>query len=284
VHVRRFKWREIFNNAYWESKRNLVASFFVINLFGPIMALPLIGRLFMPKRWFEAMGAMRRTLVPPVETELTVNHGEYPQVHDHGHGAGEPDTRPIGFTDSEQADRVEALLRNVGLTHGFSRLVVWAGHGSQSENNPHEGAHDCGACGGKHGGPNGRAFAAMANRPAVRALLRERGIDIPDDSWFIGAQHNTAHDGMTFRAPTAMTGRSFTPISTRHARVQRRNAAAVSRRRPKTPRRRGRCGMSKTAHSIFRRSARNGGMRPTRWRWSDGVPLPSGCSWIVVPS
>jgi len=198
VHVRRSKWREVFNNAYWESKRNLVASFFVINLFGPIMALPLIGRIFMPKRWFGVMNAVRATLVPPVETELTITRGEYPQVHDHGHGAGEPDTRPIGFTDIEQADRVEALLRNIGLTYGFSRLVIWAGHGSQSENNPHEGAHDCGACGGKHGGPNGRAFAAMANRPAVRALLRERGIDVPDDTWFIGAQHNTAHDGMSY--------------------------------------------------------------------------------------
>jgi len=197
-HVRRFKWRDVFNNAYWESKRNLVASFFLTNLFGPIMALPLIGRIFMPKRWFGAMAAVRGALVPPVATELTVTRGEYPQVHDHGHGAGEPDTRPIGFTDSEQADRVEALLRNIGLTYGFSRLVIWAGHGSQSENNPHEGAHDCGACGGKHGGPNGRAFAAMANRPAVRALLRERGIDIPDDIWFIGAQHNTAHDGMSY--------------------------------------------------------------------------------------
>ena len=48
--------------------------------------------------------------------------------------------------------------------------------------------HDCGACGGKHGGPNARALAAMANKPEVRFALRERGIDIPGDTYFIGAR------------------------------------------------------------------------------------------------
>jgi hypothetical protein len=34
----------------------------------------------------------------------------------------------------------------------------------------------------------------MANRPAVRRRLAERGIDIPDDAWFIPALHNTTTD------------------------------------------------------------------------------------------
>ena len=34
----------------------------------------------------------------------------------------------------------------------------------------------------------------MANRPEVRVRLRERGIDIPDDTWFVGGYHDTCSD------------------------------------------------------------------------------------------
>ena len=34
----------------------------------------------------------------------------------------------------------------------------------------------------------------MANVPAVRELLRERGIAIPEDTWFIGGYHDTCND------------------------------------------------------------------------------------------
>ncbi len=38
----------------------------------------------------------------------------------------------------------------------------------------------------------------MANRPAVRALLAERGIQVPADTWFVGAEHNTCDELITF--------------------------------------------------------------------------------------
>ena len=175
-------WEEVFHNTYWEIKRNAVSAFFLTQLTGLVQAVPLIGRVLAPRGWTELAGATRRRLVPLPPTLLTLDR----------------DDGGRGFETVEQADRVEAVLRNIGMTHHFARLVVFCGHGSISVNNPHESAHDCGACGGKHGGPNGRAFAALANRSAVRALLREHGIDIPEDTHFVGGIHNTASDQVDF--------------------------------------------------------------------------------------
>jgi uncharacterized protein YbcC (UPF0753/DUF2309 family) len=100
----------------------------------------------------------------------------------------------IGFSLDEQVMFVSQALHAIGLTRNFSRFVLVVGHGSQSENNPYESALDCGACGGNLGLYNARIFANMANKPAVRQRLREQGIDIPDDAWFVPALHNTTTD------------------------------------------------------------------------------------------
>ncbi len=104
----------------------------------------------------------------------------------------------LGFSFDEMADRVGGLLRNIGLTQHFAPLVVIVAHGSSSVNNPHFAAYDCGACSGKPGAPNARAFAWMANHAAVRAILLERGIAIPDGTRFIAALHNTSRDEITY--------------------------------------------------------------------------------------
>lgn len=104
----------------------------------------------------------------------------------------------IGFTVEEMATRVENLLRGIGLVKDFAPLVYAIAHGSSSANNPHHGAHDCGACSGRPGSVNARVFSFMANHAGVRLRLREKGINIPDSTRFIGALHDTAADQIEF--------------------------------------------------------------------------------------
>jgi hypothetical protein len=103
----------------------------------------------------------------------------------------------LGFTVEEMAFIVRNLLEETGLLASLAPMVLVVGHGSSSLNNPHESAHDCGACGGGRGGPNARAFAQMANHPRVRELLRGQGLVIPESTIFLGAYHDTCDDRVT---------------------------------------------------------------------------------------
>jgi len=98
----------------------------------------------------------------------------------------------------EMADIVRRVLEDIGIRDHLSPLVLVIGHGSISLNNPHESAHDCGACGGGRGGPNARAFSQMANDPRVRQLLAAEGAAIDASTWFVGAQRNTCNNVVTF--------------------------------------------------------------------------------------
>ena len=84
-----------------------------------------------------------------------------------------------GIDASRQADMAEGMLRNLGLTKDFAKLVVFCGHASQTENNPLAAGLDCGACGGHSGEPNARFAALLLNQPHIREALAARGIEIP---------------------------------------------------------------------------------------------------------
>lgn len=86
------------------------------------------------------------------------------------------------------------VLRGMGLTGKFARLVLLVGHGSQNRNNPQGAGLDCGACCGQTGEVNARALAGLLNSEAVREQLRASGIDIPATTRFVAGLHNTTTD------------------------------------------------------------------------------------------
>jgi uncharacterized protein len=104
----------------------------------------------------------------------------------------------VGYTIPEMAEVVEPLLKGIGLINNFSSLIYLMAHGSSSANNPHHGAHDCGACSGRPGSVNARVFAFMANHVEVRAILTKNGLDIPVGTQFLGGMHDTASDEIAF--------------------------------------------------------------------------------------
>ncbi|MFI3190006.1 hypothetical protein BCS42_07275 [Crenothrix sp. D3] len=170
------------------SRNNPLLAHPVIDLFAPITLIGLLGKTLRPKAQQQLVASITNKVSPPVATQLHFTSDS--------DTIATPEKPKLGFTDSEQADRVTNLLRVMGLTNVFAPLVVLFGHGSISQNNPHRAAYDCGACSGRHGGPNARVFAAMANRPEIRKQLAERGITIPADTWFIGAEHNTCNEAI----------------------------------------------------------------------------------------
>ena len=141
--------------------------------------------------WAAAPLAAAKTLAPALST------GIRRRLRD----AVAPEAQTIIDTDAmshdEQVLFAQVALTTMGLTRGFGRIVVMCAHGSTTENNPYQASLDCGACGGQAGAPNARTAVAILNRAPVRAGLREVGIDIPADTWFVAAQHDTAVDRVT---------------------------------------------------------------------------------------
>ncbi|MGE0495472.1 MAG: putative inorganic carbon transporter subunit DabA [Vulcanimicrobiota bacterium] len=166
----------------WRASRNsLLRGGLLSSLVGVGAALPLVGRV-MFSRLFEKTKLSLQGRRPA--TRLLFEREPGAQPGEHGWWPG--------YTPEEMAGVVESVFKAVGLRE-LAPLVVVVGHGSSSLNNPHEAAHDCGACGGGRGGPNARALAMMANHPEVR-----RRLGFPASTWFVGAYHNTCDDALTY--------------------------------------------------------------------------------------
>ncbi|HMF16068.1 MAG TPA: putative inorganic carbon transporter subunit DabA, partial [Gemmataceae bacterium] len=150
---------------------------------GVLAVIPLVARILFPRLTSRIRKLFARFLQAPPLTRLQLERSA---------STPGPDNGALGFTLEEMTNCAERVLRDIGMTVRFSRLVLMFGHGSTSMNNPHESAHDCGACGGARGGPNGRAIAHMLNDPRIRERLEQNGIRIPPETVFVGGMHNTS--------------------------------------------------------------------------------------------
>ncbi|MEY4641880.1 MAG: hypothetical protein RLZZ227_1874 [Pseudomonadota bacterium] len=181
-------WRAARRNVHYQSRTLAGGAGFSL-LLGPIFAVSAMLRILFPRESLGLHDSVTENLSPrPVTKLIALRDGELRS--DRG--------KFLGFTLQEATDRVTGVLRSIGLVDNYAPVVIVLGHGSTSLNNPHESAHDCGACGGRRGAANARVFAALVNLPEVRAALRARGIVIPDDTWFVGGLHDTADDSVPY--------------------------------------------------------------------------------------
>lgn len=135
-----------------------------------------------------------RTLVPSYVKRNKFNEQEGYE------GFCEPEIKGVhnlndhGISINEKVGIVKSAFDLLGWRN-FAPLVVFAGHGSHTANNPYGSSLDCGACAASPGRHNARMLAKLANQADVRdALKREHDIEIPDNTVFIGAEHNTTTD------------------------------------------------------------------------------------------
>ncbi|MFK7954219.1 MAG: putative inorganic carbon transporter subunit DabA, partial [Ekhidna sp.] len=106
-------------------------------------------------------------------------------------------TDQSGITGIPLEDRCKmaaSALKAMSLTEKFAPIVLITGHGASSVNNPHATGLDCGACGGHSGEANAKVAVAVLNDPDVRVALKEAGIEVPDETVFVAALHDTTSD------------------------------------------------------------------------------------------
>lgn len=184
-------------HRFWQDKlHQITRSQLVLGTISALASAPaalgvLLGKSFEPRAYGQWVKGIGQRFDQPITTRLSISANQVDNERSN--------TQPQhGFTLEEQTQIVGDFLRDHGLTKNFAPLVVMMGHYSSNQNNPHQAAYGCGACSGRYSGPNARTFAAMANQPQVRERLVSQGINIPADCWFIGAEHDTCNEVLTW--------------------------------------------------------------------------------------
>lgn len=172
--------------GFSSKSHGLIVGWLLTQTMGYWSAFKLLKYIFKPSYGNTTVSSFQH--MSPTSSLIFENKGDNQKEHD----------LTIGFTIKEMTDRIEGLLRSIGLIDNFADLIYVIGHGSTSANNAYYSTMDCGACSCKPGSVNARLAALMGNHPEVRKLLVERGLFIPDETQFIGGLHDTAQDLMVY--------------------------------------------------------------------------------------
>jgi uncharacterized protein YbcC (UPF0753/DUF2309 family) len=171
------KFRDYFLNRM---KNMLPSAFGYVEGSGLYYGLSLIARTLMPGKMYqinERNASKMETICQP-EINKVINE----------------DLVPSGIPLNEKVGIVKSAFDLMGWKQ-FAPLVLFVGHGSHSANNPFSSSLDCGACAASPGRHNARMLAKLANLSEVREALSEiYDIKIPNNTIFIGAEHNTTTD------------------------------------------------------------------------------------------
>ncbi|WP_088069625.1 DUF2309 domain-containing protein [Gottfriedia luciferensis] len=168
-------------------KQNVLSSLLLPELSGPWLSLQMVASSFVPRGADRFMRNLHKNWLRKPNTTLSLNHVQNTEAE-----------IKVGFSKEEKIHYARQTLKMMGLTKNFAPLIVICGHGSQSTNNPYNAALNCGACGGAAGGFNARVLAALCNLPEVREELSSEGIDIPEDTVFVAAEHTTTLDELNW--------------------------------------------------------------------------------------
>ena len=160
-------------------KNMLPSSFGFVEGAGAFYGLSLLGQSFAPKSYFKIKNRNKRDYESFCQPKIAYNDG---------------DKERQDIAIKEKVAIVKSGFDLMGWNH-FAPLVVFAGHGSHTANNPFGSSLDCGACAASPGRHNARLLATLANDKWVRRELKtEHNINIPTTTIFIGAEHNTTTD------------------------------------------------------------------------------------------
>ncbi|MDG1572466.1 DUF2309 domain-containing protein [Robiginitalea sp. M366] len=165
-----------------------------------------VGLAYLPKLFTDTFG-LTRPVAHPDQAGLTSAQSRSRTINLDATGRG-PDTSGISLED--RIAMAAGALRAMSLTEGFGRVVVIAGHGASTVNNPHATGLDCGACGGHTGEANARVAAQVLNQPEVRQGLQQQGIHLPDATLFVAALHDTTTDRVSLFTPAGGWPQSHT--------------------------------------------------------------------------